>query len=208
MESRLYLRRFAWLSIGAAILTIALKAAAYFLTGSVGLLSDALESLVNLAGAVIALSMLGIASRPEDESHHFGHSKAEYFSSGVEGGFIIIAAAGIGFTAVERMINPRPLEQLLAHWDEAYHNGVELSAEELCASHSSPDLLLGMDAAPQQRNIVGLLQVEPALAREGIRLRQFGQRLIEQLGGRRIHNAWVVPGGVSEPLRAAVRWRC
>jgi cation diffusion facilitator family transporter len=112
LESRLYLRRFAWLSIGAAVLTIGLKATAYFLTGSVGLLSDALESLVNLAGAFMALAMLNIASRPEDESHHFGHSKAEYFSSGVEGGFIMIAAAGIAFAAVERLINPRPLEQL------------------------------------------------------------------------------------------------
>jgi cation diffusion facilitator family transporter len=112
LESRSYLKRFAWLSIGAAILTIALKATAYLLTGSVGLLSDALESLVNLAGAVMALAMLSIASRPEDDSHHFGHSKAEYFSSGVEGGFILIAAAGIAFTAVERLINPRPLEQL------------------------------------------------------------------------------------------------
>lgn len=112
MESRAYLKRFAWLSIGAAVVTIALKAAAYFLTGSVGLLSDALESFVNLAGAIMALAMLGIASRPEDDSHHFGHSKAEYFSSGVEGGFIIIAAAGIAYTAIERLINPRPLEQL------------------------------------------------------------------------------------------------
>jgi len=112
LESRAYLKRFAWLSIGAAILTIVLKAAAYFLTGSVGLLSDALESFVNLAGAVMALAMLNIASRPEDDSHHFGHSKAEYFSSGMEGGFIIIAAAGIAYTAIERLINPQPLEQL------------------------------------------------------------------------------------------------
>jgi cation diffusion facilitator family transporter len=112
VESRSFLKRFAWLSIGAAVLTIALKATAYFLTGSVGLLSDALESFVNLAGAIMALAMLSIASRPEDDSHHFGHSKAEYFSSGMEGGFIIIAAAGIAYTAIERLINPQPLEQL------------------------------------------------------------------------------------------------
>ena len=112
MESRSYLKRFAWLSIAAAILTILLKAAAYLLTGSVGLLSDALESFVNLAGAIMALAMLSIASRPEDDSHHFGHSKAEYFSSGMEGGFIIIAAGGIAYTAIERLLNPRPLEQL------------------------------------------------------------------------------------------------
>ncbi len=112
MESRSFLKRFAWLSIGAAVLTILLKATAYFLTGSVGLLSDALESFVNLAGAIMALAMLSIASRPEDDSHHFGHSKAEYFSSGMEGGFIIIAAAGIIYTAIERLINPQPLDQL------------------------------------------------------------------------------------------------
>jgi cation diffusion facilitator family transporter len=112
LESRSYLKRFAWLSIAAAILTILLKAAAYLLTGSVGLLSDALESFVNLAGAIMALAMLSIASRPEDDSHHFGHSKAEYFSSGMEGGFIIIAAVGIAYTAIERLLNPQPLEQL------------------------------------------------------------------------------------------------
>jgi cation diffusion facilitator family transporter len=112
LESRAYLKRFAWLSIGAAVLTITLKTVAYFLTGSVGLLSDALESFVNLAGAIMALAMLSIASRPEDKDHHFGHSKAEYFSSGLEGGFIMIAAAGIAYTAVERLLNPQPLEQL------------------------------------------------------------------------------------------------
>lgn len=112
MESRKFLTRFAWLSIGAAVLTIILKAAAYFLTGSVGLLSDALESLVNLAGAVMALAMLTIASRPEDDSHHFGHSKAEYFSSGAEGSFIIVAAGGIAYSAIERLLNPQPLEHL------------------------------------------------------------------------------------------------
>jgi len=106
------LTRFAWLSIGAAVLTIVLKAAAYFLTGSVGLLSDALESFVNLAGAVMALAMLTIAGRPADDGHPFGHSKAEYFSSGMEGGFIMVAALGIAYTAIERLINPQPLEQL------------------------------------------------------------------------------------------------
>jgi len=112
LEKRKFLTRFAWLSIGAAVITILLKGAAYFLTGSVGLLSDALESLVNLAGAVMALAMLTIASQPEDEGHDFGHSKAEYFSSGVEGGFIIVAALGIAYTAIERLINPQTLEQL------------------------------------------------------------------------------------------------
>ncbi|MHB9150871.1 MAG: cation diffusion facilitator family transporter [Thermoleophilia bacterium] len=106
------LARFAWLSIAAAVLTIALKTGAYLLTGSVGLLSDALESSVNLAGAVMALAMLTIAARPADEEHAYGHGKAEYFSSGVEGTLILIAAAGIGVAAVQRLLAPRPLEQL------------------------------------------------------------------------------------------------
>jgi len=112
LHSHKALTRFAWLSISAAVITIALKIAAYILTGSVGLLSDALESFVNLAGAVMALAMLSIASRPEDDEHHFGHSKAEYFSSGAEGTLIIIAAGGIAYSAIERLINPQPLEQL------------------------------------------------------------------------------------------------
>lgn len=104
------LTRLAWLSIGAALLTIALKAAAYFITGSVGVLSDAAESLVNLAGGVMALAMLKIAERPADEDHAYGHTKAEYFSSGLEGGLILVAAAGIGVAAVLRLITPKPLE--------------------------------------------------------------------------------------------------
>ncbi len=109
---RFSLRRFAWLSIAAAVLTIGLKAVAYFLTGSVGLLSDALESFVNLAGALMALAMLTVAARPADEEHPYGHGKAEYFSSGVEGTLILVAAAGIIFTALQRLVAPRPLEQL------------------------------------------------------------------------------------------------
>lgn len=106
------LTRYAWLSIAAAVLTIGLKAAAYLLTGSVGLLSDALESLVNLAGALMALAMLTVAARPADEDHTYGHSKAEYFSSGVEGTLILVAALGIGYAAIERFLNPRLLEQV------------------------------------------------------------------------------------------------
>lgn len=106
------LARFAWLSIAAALATIVLKAAAYLLTGSVGLLSDALESFVNLAGALMALAMLTIAARPADEDHAFGHNKAEYFSSGVEGTLILIAAASIAVAAVDRLISPRALEQV------------------------------------------------------------------------------------------------
>ncbi|HKI45243.1 MAG TPA: cation diffusion facilitator family transporter [Balneolales bacterium] len=112
ITDRSSLTRFAWLSIIAAILTIGLKAAAYFLTKSVGLLSDAMESLINLAGAIMALSMLTIAARPPDEDHPYGHSKAEYFSSGLEGSLIVIAAVSIGYAAIERLIYPRPLEQI------------------------------------------------------------------------------------------------
>ncbi len=110
--NRSSLTRFAWLSIAAAILTIALKTIAYLLTGSVGLLSDALESFVNLVGALMALAMLTIAARPADEDHAFGHSKAEYFSSGVEGTLILLAAASIIAAAIPRLIAPKPLEQV------------------------------------------------------------------------------------------------
>src|SRR6187431_29097 len=101
MRDRASLTRFAWLSTGAALATIALKTTAYFLTGSVGLLSDAIESLVNLAGAVIALIMLTIAARPADESHVYGHSKAEYFASFIEGLLILGAATGIASAATD-----------------------------------------------------------------------------------------------------------
>src|SRR5512134_3667708 len=110
--NRSSLTRFAWLSIAAAILTIVLKAIAYKLTGSVGLLSDALESFVNLAGALMAVAMLTIAARPADEDHLYGHSKAEYFSSGAEGMLILLAAASISIAAVQRLITPKPLEQV------------------------------------------------------------------------------------------------
>lgn len=106
------LARFAWLSIAAAILTIGLKSVAYLLTGSVSLLSDTLESLVNLVGALMALAMLTVAARPADEEHAFGHGKAEYFSSGVEGGLILIAAVSIAVAAIPRLIAPQPLEQV------------------------------------------------------------------------------------------------
>jgi cation diffusion facilitator family transporter len=106
------LRRFTYLSIAAAVATIALKTGAWWITGSVGLLSDALESLVNLVAAFMALWMLIISERPPDEDHAFGHSKAEYFSSGVEGALILIAAVSIGWSAVNRLMNPQPLENV------------------------------------------------------------------------------------------------
>jgi len=110
--NRASLTRFAWLSIAAGAVTLLLKLLAYQLTGSVGLLSDALESVVNLVGAVMALCMLTLAAQAADEKHAFGHSKAEYFSSAVEGMLIVVAAIGIAYTAIERMLHPRPLEQV------------------------------------------------------------------------------------------------
>lgn len=106
------LARYAWLSIGAALATIVLKTLAFLLTGSVGLLSDAAESLVNLAGAIVALRMLSVAARPPDESHAHGHSKAEYFSSGFEGVLILIAAVMIAYAAIQRLFDPQPLESV------------------------------------------------------------------------------------------------
>lgn len=105
-------RSYITLSIAAAVLTMALKFFAYALTGSVGLLSDALESLVNLAAALIAFWALTLAARPADEEHHYGHSKAEYFASGIEGGLIVLAAVSIAFAAVPRLIHPLPLDRV------------------------------------------------------------------------------------------------
>jgi cation diffusion facilitator family transporter len=110
--NRRSLTRFAWLAIAAAISTIVLKTGAYLLTDSVSLLSDALESLVNLFGALMALMMLIVAARPPDDDHAFGHDKAEYFSSILEGTLILVAAMFIGGAAVHRLIHPQPLERL------------------------------------------------------------------------------------------------
>ena len=104
--------RYAWLSIFAAFATIGLKTLAWWLTGSVGLLSDALESSVNLAGALMALAMLSIAARPADDSHAWGHGKAEYFSSAFEGLLIVVAAAAIGYAAITRLLAPQPLQSV------------------------------------------------------------------------------------------------
>lgn len=104
------LQRYAWLSIAAALATILLKGWAWWLTGSVGMLSDALESFVNLAGAMMALAMLSLAAMPADDNHAHGHSKAEYFSSAFEGLLIFLAAVGIAYAAIERLLSPQPLE--------------------------------------------------------------------------------------------------
>ncbi|PIY94737.1 MAG: cation-efflux pump [Candidatus Levybacteria bacterium CG_4_10_14_0_8_um_filter_35_23] len=102
---------FVWVSIAAAIITISLKTAAFFLTGSVGLLSDALESVINLVAAVVALFAIKISQKPPDEDHTYGHFKAEYFSSIIEGILIFLAAITIGYTAILRLIHPQPIEQ-------------------------------------------------------------------------------------------------
>ena len=100
------------LSVAVALTTIALKTAAWWLTDSVGLLSDALEGLVNLAGAIFALMMVTLAAQPPDDGHPYGHHKAEYFSSGFEGVLILVAALAIMAAAVHRFFNPQPLQQL------------------------------------------------------------------------------------------------
>jgi cation diffusion facilitator family transporter len=106
------LTRFAWISIAAALITICLKLYAYWISNSVGLLSDALESFVNLLTAIVVLAALQIAAKPPDDDFTFGYSKIEFFSSGFEGGMILIAAVGIAFTAIQRLLNPQPLEQI------------------------------------------------------------------------------------------------
>ena len=104
--------RMAWLSIATSLVTLALKFGAYFLTGSVSLWSDALEALVNLAAGLVALGALAVAARPADENHAYGHDKAEYFSSGVEGTLILVAAASIIWSALHRFAEPQALEHL------------------------------------------------------------------------------------------------
>lgn len=104
------LSRYAWLSIAAGLVTLGLKAVAWRVTGSVGLLSDALESIVNVVAALAAFWALRVAATPPDAEHQHGHDKAEYFSSGFEGALIIVAALAIVATAVPRLVAPRPLE--------------------------------------------------------------------------------------------------
>ncbi len=106
------LRRLLWLSIAAAVITITLKATAWLLTGSVGLLSDAAESLVNLVAAVVAMGALRWSAKPADDDHAYGHAKAEYFSAGVEGGLIFVAAISIAVAAVLRLFDPQPIDQV------------------------------------------------------------------------------------------------
>ena len=137
------LTKFAWLSIATALATIFLKTSAYYLTGSVGLLSDALESIVNLVAALMALAMLAVASRPADKMHAYGHHKAEYFSSGFEGILILLAAVSIVWTAVPRLLTPRPLEQV----------GIGLAISTLAAGINFAVARLLLDAAHKYRSI-------------------------------------------------------
>jgi cation diffusion facilitator family transporter len=104
--------RLVWLSVAAALITIALKTAAWAVTGSVGLLSDAAESVVNLVAALFALIVVQWSARPPDEEHAYGHEKADYLSAGVEGGLILLAAGTIAFSAVERLTNPQALSDV------------------------------------------------------------------------------------------------
>ena len=112
MESRGELTRYAWLSVATAVGVIVLKVAAYLLTGSMGFLSDALESGANIIAAIITLVALLVAARPPDKEHAYGHSKAEYLSSGAEGALILLAAGFIAWQAILRLLNPEPLAQV------------------------------------------------------------------------------------------------
>ncbi len=109
LKSPASLERYAWFSVAAALATIALKTLAWQVTGSVGMLSDALESLINLAAALLALSMLRLAAAPPDAAHPYGRFKAEYFASGIEGALIVLAAASIAYAAVPRLSDPQPI---------------------------------------------------------------------------------------------------
>lgn len=111
-EEQRMLERFMWISIAASLIVIALKAYAAYVTGSVGFLSDALESLANVAAAMVGLWALKLSAKPADENHNFGHAKAEYFAAQVEGSLILVASVAIIYTAVQRLINPQPVEQL------------------------------------------------------------------------------------------------
>jgi len=112
MSDRRDLIRYAWLSIAAAVLTIGIKAGGYLVSRSVGLLSDALESGVNLVAALAALTALSIGAQPPDEEHAYGHQKVEYLSSGAEGGLIALAALAIAITAIQRLLEPQPISRL------------------------------------------------------------------------------------------------
>ena len=176
------LTRYAWLSIAAAIATIVLKGVAWKMTGSVGLLSDAIESFVNLAGAMMALWMLTLAALPADDDHAHGHGKAEYFSSAFEGFLILLAAASIAYTAIDRLLNPQPLEAVwiglvvsvvasIINFATARvlmkagrkHNSITLEAD---AHHLLTDVWtsVGVIAGVALVSLTGWLWLDPAIA--------------------------------------------
>ncbi|SDL57218.1 cation diffusion facilitator family transporter [Corynebacterium mycetoides] len=111
LDGQKLLERFMWLSIAASVATIVLKLVAAWVTGSVGFLSDAIESFINVVAAVVGLWALKISAKPADVNHNFGHAKAEYFSAQVEGSMILVASVAIIYTAVQRLIDPQPIEQ-------------------------------------------------------------------------------------------------
>ena len=134
---------YAWVSVATSVVVIALKFAAYVLTGSVGLLSDAVESVVNILAALIALAVLTYAGAKPDQEHNFGHEKAEYFSSGIEGALIFVAAGAIIWSSVPRLLNPQPLDQV---WLGLAMSFVASVANAACA-------LLMLRAAKAHRSI-------------------------------------------------------
>ncbi|MEC5386911.1 cation diffusion facilitator family transporter [Uliginosibacterium sp. H3] len=140
-------RRYARLSITAALATITLKLCAWWVSGSVGLLSDALESFVNLAGALFAMVMLHIANEPADEDHPFGHSKAEYFSSGFEGTLIFVAAGAILWTAIPRLTQPAELESLgVGLWFSAASTALNLAVSRVLSKAAARLRSVALDA--------------------------------------------------------------
>lgn len=170
------------LSVATSLVTIVLKFGAYFLTGSVGLLSDALESFVNLGAALVAAVTLSYAHSGEDEDHNFGHEKAEYFSSGIEGALIFVAAAAIVWSALPRLAAPQPLEQvglglalsvaaaganLLCGWfllkGAREHRSITLEAD---AHHLLTDVwtTAGVIAAVAVVHFTGWLVLDPVIA--------------------------------------------
>ena len=197
------LRRYAFLSIGAALVTIGLKGGAYAFTGSVGLLSDALESLVNLGAALLALLSITISARPPDDSHAFGHDKVEFFAAGLEGGLIVLAALGIAWTAVGRMLDPAPLEAVtvgaaLALAAGAVNLGVGLVVRRAGRQHDSPTLeadgahllsdvwtTVAVLAGVAATRLTGLLWLDPAVAlvMAVVIVRTGGRLILRSVGG-------------------------
>ncbi len=138
------LTKYGWLSLGVSVVVFAIKLVAFGITGSVGLLSDAMESIVNIVAASVAVVALRAASRPGDDEHHYGHGKAEYLSALVEGVMIFAAAILIMFTAVDRLLNPQPLEQL----------GIGLGISVVASAINGGIALLLMRAGRRHRSMV------------------------------------------------------